>query len=207
MTNYFDALASTWDHNPEKVARSEATANKIKQINFPSNNSLVDFGSGTGLLGVQLLDTFSQVTLADSSLQMLDIAKEKIATGNIKNITTEHVQMLSDVNSKHSAIATLMALHHIDDVNQFFSQAYDKLLENGMLIVADLYQEDGSFHSHNPSYSGHNGFDIDSLSTIAQNAGFDVVSVEKYYEIKKENSEGKNVAYPLFLFVAQKSCS
>ncbi|MDV7105887.1 hypothetical protein R3X26_15890 [Vibrio sp. TH_r3] len=49
MTNYFDALASTWDNNPEKVARSEATANKIKQINFPSNNSLVDFGSGTGL--------------------------------------------------------------------------------------------------------------------------------------------------------------
>ena len=204
LTDYFDTLASSWDSNPEKVTRAEVTAKKIKEVGFLSTKSLVDFGSGTGLLGVQLLDIFSKVTLVDSSRQMLDIAKDKIVAGNIPNIEIQCVQALSEVSAKHSAIATLMTLHHIDNIDQFFSQAFDKLEQDGILIIADLYKEDGSFHKHNPTYDGHNGFDINNLTTIAQNAEFDVLSVEKYFEIRQENFDGLKVSFPLFLFVAKK---
>lgn len=207
MTDYFDTLASTWDSNPDKVSRAEATAKKIKEVDFPSTKRLVDYGSGTGLLGVQLLDTFSQVILADSSHQMLEVAKEKITAGNIKNIETQCVETLSEVTTTHSAIVTLMTLHHIDNVDKFFSEAFDKLEQDGILIVADLYKEDGSFHKHSPKYSGHNGFDIDNLATMVKKAGFDVLSVERYFEIWQENFDGIKVPYPLFLFVAKKNAA
>lgn len=204
MTDYFDTLASTWDNNPDKVIRAETTANKIKEIAFPSTRSIVDYGSGTGLLGIQLRDLFSQVILADSSQQMLEVASNKIASENINNIETQQVNSLSEVTATHSAIATLMTLHHIDNINQFLSEAFDKLDRDGILIVADLYQEDGSFHKHNPKYNGHNGFDIDELSTMVNNAGFEVLSIEQYFEIWQENYDGIKVPFPLFLFVAKK---
>ena len=97
-----------------------------------------------------------------------------------------------------------MTLHHIDSVKDFFTDAYNLLEQKGALVIADLYEEDGSFHKHNQSFKGHNGFDIHALSNIAESVGFMVEKIEPYYEIRQENFEGKLVSYPLFLFVAKK---
>ncbi|UGA56890.1 class I SAM-dependent DNA methyltransferase [Vibrio sp. VB16] len=204
MSDYFDSVAHTWDSNPLKVDRAKTTANKIKELNFNSTNSIVDFGSGTGLLGVQLIDTFNHIVLADASRQMIEIAKEKIISANLNNIEIQHIERLSQLESKHSAITTLMTLHHIADVSLFFSDAFNTLEDNGMLIIADLYAEDGSFHQHNPSFSGHNGFDVQALTNIAENIGFQILKIEHYYEVWHENYAGENCPYPLFFFVAKK---
>lgn len=204
MSHYFDTVASCWDKSPVKVERAEITALKIKEIHFGSYNSIVDFGSGTGLLGVHLKDTFDHVHLVDSSEKMLQIAQIKIAEANINNIETLQVDKLSALTSKHSAIVTLMTLHHIPDVNEFFTDAYSVLEDNGMMIIADLYEDDGSFHKHNPSFNGHNGFNISALTAIAERAGFIVQSVEQYYEMWQENFDGDEASYPLFLFVVKK---
>ena len=135
---------------------------------------------------------------------MLQIAQIKIAEANINNIETLQVDKLSALTSKHSAIVTLMTLHHIPDVNEFFTDAYSVLEDNGMMIIADLYEDDGSFHKHNPSFNGHNGFNISALTAIAERAGFIVQSVELYYEMWQENFDGDEASYPLFLFVVKK---
>lgn len=205
MSNYFDLVASSWDDNPSKTERALVTAEHVKNINFESYASIVDFGSGTGLLGVQLRDTFSQVHLVDSSEKMLQAAQDKIATANITNMYTHQRQDLSDLNAKHSAIVTLMALHHISNVQGFFSDAYRVLEHRGTLIIADLYKEDGSFHGQFPGFNGHNGFDVSELTVMAENAGFFVQQVKPYYEVERENELQEKMVYPLFFFVAQKS--
>lgn len=204
MNNYFDSVASQWDQNHLKVERAEVTAQKIKDVSFKSYSSLVDFGSGTGLLGVQLRDVFEKVHLIDSSSEMLKVAQTKIAEAGLCNIETHHIDRLADLTSNYSAIATLMTLHHVEDVNQFFVESFNILDDSGVLIIADLLAEDGSFHKNNPAFNGHNGFDISELSDIAEKNGFIVQSVEQYYEIWQENFENEKVAYPLFFFVAIK---
>ncbi|MCE0494423.1 class I SAM-dependent DNA methyltransferase [Vibrio salinus] len=204
MDNYFDKAAGLWDKDPMKVDRAATTARKIKSLCFHSTNSVVDFGSGTGLLGVHLKDIFDHVHLVDSSSEMLRIADEKIAKANISNISTHCVDKLSKLGTRFSAVTTLMVLHHIDNIKAFFAEAFSALEENGTLIIADLYKEDGSFHKSNASFSGHNGFDTSELSEIAEQAGFSVESVEPYFEIRKENYHKEVVSYPLFLFVAIK---
>ncbi|ASA58023.1 class I SAM-dependent DNA methyltransferase [Vibrio gazogenes] len=205
MSNYFDSVASAWDDNPMKIERAGAMAAKVKEIDFESYNSVVDFGSGTGLLGVQLRNTFATVHLADSSEKMLEVAKTKITTANLDNIHTHHIECLSELNSKHSAIVTLMTLHHIPDVQSFFSRAYHALDLRGTLVIADLYKENGSFHKNHPEFTGHNGFDVSALKEIAEHSGFHVERVEPFYEIWKENEVGVEVSYPLFFLVAKKS--
>ncbi|WP_034764125.1 class I SAM-dependent methyltransferase [Chrysiogenes arsenatis] len=204
MSSHFDAAASKWDHDPAKIERAKITAERIRGLPFGSRNSLVDFGSGTGLLGLQLKDTFTRVLLVDSSPEMLRVAREKITEHGITNVETCHGDSLTDVASRHSAIATLMALHHMADVKAFFAEAYQTLEPEGFLIIADLVKEDGSFHKHMSSFSGHNGFDTEVLSGIAAESGFRVHSVEHYHEIVKKSANGEKRAYPLFLFAAIK---
>jgi len=206
LKNYFDSVASQWDKNPLEIERAEVTARKIKDINFNSYASIVDFGSGTGLLGVQLRDLFGKVHLIDSSNEMLKLAQAKIAEAKLCNIETHYADRLADLTSNYSAIATLMTLHHVVDINQFFADSYKILNDAGVLIIADLFAEDGSFHKQLPAFNGHNGFDLSVLSEMAEKNGFIVQSVERYYEIWQENFEGQEVAYPLFFFVAKK-CS
>jgi len=202
LDNYFDSVAKSWDDNPVKFERAEAMALQIRKITFSSNKSVMDFGSGTGLLGIQLRDLFSHVILADASTQMLAVANEKITAAKLENIETLQVNGLSELQGKQSAIVTLMTLHHIYNLNLFFADASEKLEENGMLIIADLYKEDGSFHQHHSIFDGHNGFDVDSLSLLAKNRGFEVISINHFYDFKKGDT-----VYPLFLFVAQKLAS
>lgn len=204
MENYFDAAARGWDADPMKVTRAKTTADRIKQITFHSNRSVVDFGCGTGLLGVHLKDIFDQVHLVDSSSEMLQVASEKIANAHIDNMSTHCIDQLSKLGQQVSAIATLMVLHHIDNTADFLAEAFDALESKGVLVIADLYKEDGSFHKHDASFSGHNGFDTDKLSVLAEQNGFVVESVEKYFDIWKENYQQQKVPYPVFLFVARK---
>ena len=205
MNNYFDNAADSWDQDPVKVERAKATAGKIKELELELYASMVDFGCGTGLLGLCLSNIFAKVILADSSSRMLQVAQDKISAVKIENVETRQVEKLSELTSQYSAIATLMTLHHITDIDEFFSDANSRLEHNGHLIIADLYQEDGSFHKHNPSFDGHNGFDVAELTALAERAGFSVQGVEPYYDLLHENFEGEVVPYPLFLFVARKT--
>lgn len=207
MNKYFDMVAAGWDQNPLKIERARLTAEKIQAIPFDSYKSFVDFGSGTGLLGIHFKDIFAQVHLVDSSSEMLRVAQSKLTAAQINNVTIHAVDGLAALPATHSAIATLMALHHIADTEQFFVDAHATLDTNGYLIIADLYAEDGAFHAKHATFDGHNGFDVVALSALAKKTGFHVHSVTPYYEIWRDNTAGERTSYPLFMFIAQKKAS
>ncbi|MBD1567624.1 class I SAM-dependent methyltransferase [Vibrio sp. SA48] len=205
MGQFFDQVAEEWDDCADKVKRANITARKIMAIPSLDNKNLIDFGSGTGLLGIQLCEIFQHVLLVDSSEKMLGQAELKIRNSQISNMTTKLATDLFAIDGQYSAIVTLMTLHHILDTRSFFESAYERLTVGGCLVIADLYSEDGSFHKHNPSFDGHNGFNVSDLTELAQYAGFTVESTEQYHEIWQENFSNEITAYPLFLFVARKT--
>lgn len=205
MTEHFDKLANTWDQDPTKIERAKATAAQCKKVQFASKKSLLDFGGGTGLLSFFLQNEFEQITIADSSTQMLKVAQEKIKNATLTNIETRKINCdISEITDRFSAIITLMTLHHLSDIKHFFSNAANLLPDGGVLMIADLYKEDGSFHKHVDDFRGHNGFNIESLRTNLYRAGFSISLVSKYFEITKEVSHGKIHKFPLFFLAAQK---
>lgn len=188
-----------------KVERSKATAEHCKNVPLHDNKNLLDVGGGTGLLSVHLRDCFDSITIADMSEEMLSVAQEKIEGANISNIKTFAVKDdISEIPDKYSAIIMLMTLHHIVDLDSFIHTAAKILDDHGTLMIADLYQDDGSFHERVTDFEGHHGFEIGALSKILENANFEVTSVNSYFEIKKENHAGEMQTYPLFFLVAKK---
>ena len=75
----FNQAARTWDANPMHTERSEAIARcLLKNIPVDGRMKAMDFGAGTGILGLILCDRFEQLHLLDASTEMVAVMKEKV---------------------------------------------------------------------------------------------------------------------------------
>ena len=93
-------------------------------------------------------------------------------------------------------------MHHVNDVDLILSKFYSLLNAGGCLAIADLYAEDGSFHSE--GFSGHHGFDVEHLAGKLKAIGFTNIEHQQCYSIEKTNEEGNKTEYPIFLLTASK---
>jgi len=205
---HFDQQAKEWDNDPKKTERAIIIAKEMTDFIQPNNTmNAFEFGCGTGLLSYQLKDSFKTITLADTSEGMIKVLQEKIANENIKNFKPLLADLLEDgfaVNeNEYNVIYTLMTLHHILNIDKILAIFNAMLKTGGYLCIADLVQEDGSFHTNVPGFDGHNGFDREKLSAVLSNHGFKVAYNEISLEIEKEFDK-KIRKYPLFLMICKK---
>lgn len=202
----FNERAADWDNDPKKWDRSQKYATEIISFMNKTNElKAMEFGAGTGLLSFALKDDFADITLVDTSEGMINVLKEKIASAELKHFHPVMADLFegNDLNEKYDIIYTLMSFHHVIDTEGMI-KIFNKLLNiGGVLSIADLIKEDGSFHSHIGDFDGHNGFDLEILSALIENCGFEVELKKEFYTIKKL-SNGIEKAYPVFVLFARK---
>ena len=198
----FDSRAKEWDNDPGRAARANAVAEAIRAA-LPLNPAIaaLEYGCGTGLLSFALQPFLGPITLADSSLGMLSVLAAKIVAVGVANMTPLRLDLCSDPlpAARFDLIYTLMTLHHIQDTAIILSSFHALLNPGGHLCIADLDKEDGSFHSHQPDFDGHNGFDRQALSKLLARYGFTNVHFSTCFKMVRNEQY-----YPLFLAVAQR---
>jgi len=202
---HFDSKARQWDENPVFRERGLKIAEAIrKAVRLRRDMSTLDYGCGTGLLSFPLKDEFGAILMADSSGGMLDVVNEKIAAQGVGNMTTLQVDLLADPPpaQRFDLIVTSMTLHHVPDTDHILRIFHDLLKPGGYLCIADLDQEDGSFHG--PEVDVHHGFDRADLSLRAAQAGFADMQFQTVFSIAKEHETGTR-DYPVFLMTARHS--
>jgi predicted TPR repeat methyltransferase len=201
----FDARAATWDDDPAKVERAQAIADAIvRSVPLASAMRAMEYGCGTGLLSFMLRPRLGEVTLADVSDGMLAVAADKIAAANDAAMHTVKLDLLVDPMpaERYDIIFSAMTLHHIPATDAILRRFHAALATNGLLCIADLDAEDGSFHG--TGFDGHAGFDRGLLGAMAQEAGFATVEFSTAHEIEKK-VDGRPRRYPVFLMVARKA--
>ncbi len=200
----FDRKARGWDADPVKVERAHAVAEAIrKRVPLDREFSVLEYGCGTGLLSFDLQPHVAHITLADTSPGMLDVLREKIAARGVRNMTPVRLDLCTDPlpMERFDLICLLMTLHHIPDTHRILKNFHTLLARGGYLCIADLDQEDGSYHG--PQFTGHAGFDRRALQAEAEQAGFRTINWETVYRMTKETPHGRKT-YPLFLMVAER---
>ncbi len=201
----FDARAATWDDDPAKLERARAVARAI-EASLPARPGMhaLEYGCGTGLLSFLVRARFERMTLADISEGMLAVAKAKIAAAADPGMRTMKLDLLSDPDpgERFDAVLSLMTLHHVPDTDAILRRFHDVLHPGGLLCIADLDREDGSFHG--ASFDGHKGFDRQELAGRGRRAGFASVSFSTAHEMEKTVS-GVARTFPIFLMVAQRA--
>ncbi|MFZ1828304.1 MAG: class I SAM-dependent methyltransferase [Candidatus Competibacteraceae bacterium] len=198
----FNDKAQTWDADPIKQERALAIAAAIRQrVPLTPDWSALEYGCGTGLLSFALQADLGRITLADSSLGMLAVLEKKIAAAGLTHWRPLALDLMADPPpaEHYHLIYTLMTLHHVADVDRLLQIFYDLLHPAGWLGIADLDQEDGSFHG--AGFTGHCGFDRAALRAQLLRAGFSSVNFSTSYLMKKATDRGLR-EYPVFLAVA-----
>jgi 2-polyprenyl-3-methyl-5-hydroxy-6-metoxy-1,4-benzoquinol methylase len=201
-TNDFDAKANTWDADPAKVDRARRVAEEIaREVPDLGRRSVLDYGAGTGLLGFQLLPRAAHITFADVSKGMLAVVEAKIARTTGRNADAVLLDLSCDPPppGRFGLLCTLMALHHVPDVDGILKAFHSTLEPGGVLCISDLDLEDGSFHG--PGVEVHPGFDRPVLEGKIRAAGFGPVRFSTPCDVRKE-VRGEMRTYPIFLAIA-----
>lgn len=198
----FDARAATWDDDPTKVARARAIADAmLREVPFDRSMVALEYGAGTGLLGFMLRDRIADLTLADVSDGMLEVAAKKIAATGDRNVRTVNLDLMSRPlpDRRFDVVFSAMTLHHIPDTQGILRRFHAVLKRPGFLCIADLDTEDGAFHGE--GFDGHRGFDRDQLAAKVRAAGFANLRFTTAYEMTKAVAGGQRT-FPIFLMVA-----
>ena len=198
----FDARAATWDDDPTKVARARAIADAmLREVPFDRSMVALEYGAGTGLLGFMLRDRIADLTLADVSDGMLEVAAKKIAAAGDPHVRAINLDLMSGPlpERRFDVVFSAMTLHHIPDTQEILRRFHSVLKRPGFLCIADLDTEDGAFHG--AGFNGHLGFDRDELAKKARAAGFASVRFTTAYEMTKAVAGGQRT-FPIFLMVA-----
>ena len=200
----FDARAATWDSDPAKLDRARKVADAItREVPDLGRRAVLDYGSGTGLLGFELLPRAASVTFADTSEGMLTVLREKIARAGAARAEAIHLDLATEAapSRRFDLICSLMTMHHVTDLSAVLGAMHSVLSPGGVLAISDLDAEDGSFHG--TGFNGHNGFDRRALESKIRGAGFGPVSYFTPCEVRREVA-GVERTFPLFLAIARR---
>ncbi len=202
----FDQLALTWDNDPRRMERAKVVAEEIiKAVPYLDKMDGFEYGCGTGLLSFNLQSHLKMITLGDSSQGMLEVLKQKIEKTKSTNMIPVKMDLTKDEplsKEQFDIIYTLLTLHHIPEVDKVIEEFSQILRRPGYVCIADLDEEDGSFHGE--EFSGHHGFNKNILSEKLMRYGFEVISWKICYENEKKLADGSFRKYPLFIMVAKK---
>ncbi len=203
MTN-FDERAKDWDSDPKKVERAKSVADAIrKTIPLSREMTALEYGCGTGLLSFALQEELGHITLADTSQGMLDVLTEKIAASGVRNMTPLRLDRTTDsLSDRFDITYSLLTLHHVHDTQAVLQKFHEILQPNGILLIADLDKEDGSFHTDGTT-DVQKGFAREDLQRQVESLGFTEIKFTTAYIIKKKIGDAVK-SFPVFLMSARK---
>jgi 2-polyprenyl-3-methyl-5-hydroxy-6-metoxy-1,4-benzoquinol methylase len=196
----FDDAANSWDLKPDRLIMAEKFAREIQHIIKGKNyTSALDYGCGTGNVSFCLKDTFTKITLADASKGMLNEVENKIDQNAIKHFTPVLLDLeKQNHDAKYNVIYTLMALHHVHNVEKVINDFSKLLLPEGMLIIGDLEEEDGDFHRYPENEEVHFGFSKAYLEKVLGNNNLEMDSYNLFHNMERTHT-GTIKSYNMFV--------
>ncbi len=206
MKDQFIDKAKSWDSVQWKIDLAENVYKTIKENrNINTHSHLVDIGGGTGLLTLKFVSDVNKITVIDTSKSMLNILKDKIKIFDINNVQIIEEYFTSDTyeNNTIDIFISMMTLHHIPEIKDFFSSAYNALKTGGNISIIDLEAEPGDFHMEGVEYF-HNGFNIQKIEEKLMDIGFKKIKINPLFNVTKKSKYNEIKTYPILYIEAYK---
>ncbi|MFT4217138.1 MAG: class I SAM-dependent methyltransferase [Micropruina sp.] len=200
----FDELAEGWDADPRRTERARRAADAIAgAVPLRDSMRVLEYGAGTGLLGIALAGRVGELVMLDSSAGMIDVARTRIAESGLSNTTAEVGDLTEHPwqGEPFDLVVSLMALHHVPNVCLLLRRLSEATRPGGWIAVLDLEPEGGEYHD--PDFEGHHGFSRGTLRRAFAAAGYAHVTVRNALTTDRE-VDGIQRSFGVFLATAQR---
>jgi len=175
--NVFEQMSKRYD-TEDRMELAKVIIKEVRtELQDCKSKSLIDYGSGTGLISLELADLVHSTLLIDSSEQMLEVAKAKICSRGIENtqvlysdFTQESVELKADI------VLMSLVLLHIPDTKKILKELFNILNSGGKLIIIDFDKNEKINHP-----KVHNGFSQEELKRILAEVGFTSIETKTFF--------------------------
>lgn len=104
---------------------------------------VLDLGTGSGLLLSALLERAEQVIAVDSSMAMLELARQTVGVGSERcDLRLGDLEHLPVADAEVDAVMACMVLHHVSHPERALVEAHRVLKPGGHLVIVDLHQHE-----------------------------------------------------------------
>lgn len=181
-TDKFEMIATTYDTS-ERIEIAKLSAAAIREyVGDATSKNAIDFGCGTGLVGMNLLNDFQSMLFLDTSQNMITQIKQKISDFGIQNADTLcfdfEQEGLADLRADYIFMAQVLL--HIQDVEFVLSRLFDVLNEGGHLLIVDFTKNEKVV-----SDIVHNGFDQAELTDRMTRIGYRKIQSKTFHHGSK----------------------
>lgn len=205
MPDAFVEKAKTWDSNPQAIALADLFAAELDKI-VPDHSDLaiLEFGCGTGLIGLRYAKKAASLDMVDTSPAMLAVLRTKDET-EVETVRVHEGEIADQAIAAESIdwLITNMALHHVPDIPALLAHLRRIVKPGGRLTLGELETEPGTFHA--PEVVPHNGFDPQGLARAFRDAGFTVNRTYTFLTVPRKDNDGVTREYSCFVLDATRS--
>lgn len=177
----FNVMAAQYDTEERgQIAKRIAAAVRACVAHGPDKTA-IDYGCGTGLVGLELLSDFQSILFVDASQNMVKQVKQKLKALPQPNAAVLCCDLMEEAPPELHADYIILAqtLLHIQDTGRLLSRLYGILNQGGHLLVIDFDKNDAVV-----SDKVHNGFLQEELILLARETGFVKAEAETFYHGK-----------------------
>ncbi len=134
---------SAYDLRMQKLRDTEKESNCIRELlRIKKSDSVLEIGTGTGELALNISEYCKQVVAIDVSKTMINFARMKAKAQNKTNIEFHNAGFLTYENCDEpfDIIITQLALHHLPDYWKMIAlrRIYDTLKKDGKFYLSDV---------------------------------------------------------------------
>jgi len=175
--NVFEQMAKRYD-TEERIELAKVIVKEVRPaLQNCNSKTLIDYGSGTGLVSLELSDLVESILLVDSSKQMLEVAGAKISHKGITNADVLYADLTQETPELKADIVLMsLVLLHIPDTEKILQELFNILNDGGKLIIIDF---DKNNQIHHPKV--HNGFLHEELEKRLSEVGFNSIEIKTFY--------------------------
>jgi len=197
----YNTWAKQYDTNENKTRDldKKATIETLSKYDF---DYVLELGCGTGKNSEWLITKAKFVIGLDFSQEMLNKAKSKITSENIRFQFADLNKLWEVENNFADLITCSLTLEHIKDLDFIFNQAYQKLKTNGKFFVCELHPT-RQYAGSRAKYETENGIEelevyVHHLSEYlhtAERNSFKLIEINEWFDNQAEDEIPRLISF------------
>ena len=188
----FDKYAKFWNSYSFVQENAKNFAKYLNENDYLNKDLItMDFGCGTGILGLKIINNVKKLIFLDSSKEMIKQVKSGLIEKNVLNYEIIEGEINEYKGDKIDLILVANVLNYIDDINNVINKFSNILKKGGKVLVIDLIETSEDISNT------HNGFKPENIVKLFENNGFNNVKYENFYDLNIWKS------YKQFIVIAE----